>query len=510
MKKLLSILLILCMLFPLIPVLAEEESEVFYASDFSENTGAWYTRGDETQLTVSDGMLNVTGRKKKSDVAVLDLQLKDGLLYTFTAEVVQNEKKSVEFSMTVERKKKGIASYTKLGTVKASRGETATVTGEWLAEPFDSYAFYISTVGNPAVDYSIVSLSISVSDPYHLSAVTWEGELPSLKETFADYFDFGTCVSQADVRDAGRTVLIRKHYNILTPENELKPDSVLDVTASKRLAKEQNDDTAVAVRFSNAKPILDFARNNGMKVHGHVLVWHSQTPEEFFHVGYDRKNAYVSREVMLARLENYIRLVFEYMDENYPGLIVSWDVANECVADGSSNLRSSNWTKVVGSDFVNRAFEYADKYAPEDVKLFYNDYSTPYEPKLTGIEKLLSSLVSEGHIDGYGFQSHYQSDTPSVDEVRKAFDRISALGLSLRISELDLAVTADTDKTREVQAARYAELMELWLNYADKLDAVQIWGVSDGTSWIKEKYPLPFDAGLRPKPAFFGLVNVLK
>ena len=355
------------------------------------------------------------------------------------------------------------------------------------------------------VDFSLVDASTLGQDRIANAVyLTKRATLPAVS------LDFGTCISQADVRDAGRTALIRKHYNILTPENELKPDSVLDVTASKRLAKEQNDDTAVAVRFSNAKPILDFARNNGMKVHGHVLVWHSQTPEEFFHVGYDRKNAYVSREVMLARLENYIRLVFEYMDDNYPGLIVSWDVANECVADGSSSLRSSNWTKVVGSDFVNRAFEYADKYAPEDVKLFYNDYSTPYEPKLTGIEKLLSSLVSEGHIDGYGFQSHYQSDTPSVDEVRKAFDRISALGLSLRISELDLAVTADTDKTREVQAARYAELMELWLNYADKLDAVQVWGVSDGTSWIKEKYPLPFDAGLRPKPAFFGLVNVLK
>ncbi|MCQ2458059.1 MAG: endo-1,4-beta-xylanase [Clostridia bacterium] len=508
MKKLLSVLLVFCLLFPFIPALAEDESEVFYVSDFSENAGAWYTRGDETQLNVSDGMLNVTGRKKKSDLAALDLQLKDGLLYSFTAEVMQTAKKSVEFSMTVERKKKGTTSYTKLGTVKASQGEIVSVTGEWLVEPYDSYTFYISTVGTSAVDYSIVSLSISVSDPYHLSAVTWEGELPSLKETFADYFDFGTCVSQADVRDGGRTALVRKHYNILTPENELKPDSVLDVTASKRLVKEQNDDTAVAVRFGGAKPILDFARNNGMKVHGHVLVWHSQTPEEFFHVGYDRKNAYVSREVMLARLENYIRLVFEYMDENYPGLIVSWDVANECVADGTSSLRSSNWTKVVGSDFVNRAFEYADKYAPEGVKLFYNDYSTPYEPKLTGIVNLLSSLVAEGHIDGYGFQSHYQSNTPSVDEVRKAFDRISALGLSLRVSELDIAVTADTDKTREEQAARYAELTELWLGYADRLDAVQVWGVSDGTSWIREKYPLLFDARLQPKPAFFSLVNV--
>ena len=114
----------------------------------------------------------------------------------------------------------------------------------------------------------------------------------------------------------------------------------------------------------------------------------------------------------------------------------------------SSSLRDSNWTKVVGKDFVARAFEYADKYAPGYIKLYYNDYSTPYEPKLTGIVNLLSSLVTEGHIDGYGFQSHYSSNTPSMEAVRTAFKRISDLDLRLRVSELDIAVTVDSDKTR--------------------------------------------------------------
>ena len=209
---------------------------------------------------------------------------------------------------------------------------------------------------------------------------------------------------------------------------------------------------------------------------------------------------------MLERLDNYIRQVFEYMDANYPGVIVSWDVANECVADGSANLRESNWTKVVGDDFVNRAFEIADKYAPEDVLLCYNDYSTPYEPKLTGIYNLLESLTAEGHIDAYGFQSHYSSGDPSIAKIRTAFEKIRSLGLRLRVSELDITINTLSDATLSVQAQRYADLMALYVEYADVMEAVQVWGVTDNTSWLAEKNPLLFDARMEPKPAFWAIV----
>lgn len=508
-KKLTALFLLLCLLCMMLPASAAPTEGVLYASDFSTGAEGWYARGKSTELSLSDGKLVISGRTKKADGAAIDLDLQEGLLYSFTAEIAQDAKSSAEFALTVSHTKAGISSYTRLGTVRVSRGESVTVTGEWTAEPYDSYTFYVSSADNTTGDFCLTQVRILVSDPLYLSSASYEGELPSLKEVYAGKFDFGTCMSRIDANDRSRTALVRSQYSIITPENELKPDSVLDVTASKRLVKEQNDDTAVAVRFYNAVPILNFARNNGLKVHGHTLIWHSQTPEEFFHVGYDKSQPYVSREVMLGRLENYIRLIFEYMDQNYPGLFVSWDVANECVADGSTSLRSSNWTKVVGNDFVQRAFEYADKYAPEGVKLYYNDYSTPYEPKLTGIVNLLTKLAEEGHIDGYGFQSHYASDSPTVDAVRKAFERISALGLSLRVSELDITVKADTNITREEQAECYAGLMRLYLEYADILEAVQVWGVSDGTSWISEKHPLMFDANLQPKPAFFRVAELL-
>lgn len=508
MKKILILCLVLSLLLPVISLGESTDETVFYFSDFTATTGEWYPRGTETLISQTETGLLVSGRKKKSDGPAIDLSIESGKLYSFTVQIMQDAKSAVDFSLTIEHQKQGHISYTKFDTVTAPRGEWTAITGEWLAEAFDNYTLTLTTTGSKVTDFTVGSVRIIESDPYKLTAADYEGELPSLKAVSAGLFDFGTCMSGADARNIKRAALVASQYNIITPENELKPDSVLDVTASKKLA--QADDTQVAVHFSSAIPILNFARDNGLKVHGHVLVWHSQTPEEFFHVGYDRNKPYVSREVMLARLENYIRLVFTYMDENYPGLFASWDVANECVADGATTLRSSNWTKVVGYDFVERAFEYADKYAPADVLLCYNDYSTPYEPKLTGIVKLLTTLTEQGHIDGYGFQTHYASNDPSVSAVRTAFEKIAALGLRLRVSEMDITVTADTDITRKAQADKYAELMQLYAEYADVLEAVQVWGVCDGTSWIKEKYPLPFDSLLQPKPAFFSIVDTLQ
>ena len=240
--------------------------------------------------------------------------------------------------------------------------------------------------------------------------------VPSLKEIYADRFDFGSAAPQMVFRDPKWCNLIREQFSILTPENEMKPDSVLDVNGSIRLMKETNDETAVAVRFDTARSLLNFARQNGIKVHGHVLVWHSQTPEAFFHESYDTKKPFVTREVMLGRLENYIKGVFEYLDENYPGVVVSWDVLNEAIDDGSNWLRNSNWRKIIGDDYPNRAYEYARRYAPEGTKLYYNDYNTAIPSKLNGIMRLLKSLIPEGNIDGYGFQMHHSASFPSIGQ----------------------------------------------------------------------------------------------
>lgn len=502
MKRLLALLLALLFIVPA-AALGEENAYYSYASDFSTDTDGWYARSaGEASIAVQGNALTITGRNATWNSPGRDFNLLPGKKYQISVQVMQSAEANVEFMISAAHSKNGLESYENLGKAKVPKGCWTTITATYTPAEFDNYILYVETVGSGTIDFSIRNFKIELDELF------FNMSLPSLAELYAPYFDLGAAINQAQVLDTSRMAFCDHQFNILTHENELKPDSVLDVNTSRNLAKE--DDTAVAVHFNAAKPMLDFCQENGLKVHGHVLVWHSQTPDVFFREGYKSNGDYVSREVMLARMENYIRQVFEYTEANYPGLIVSWDVVNEAVSDNSSSLRESNWTKVVGQDFVNRAFEFARKYAPEGVKLYYNDYSTPYEPKLTGICKLLDSLIAEGNIDGYGFQCHYSTTTPTPTQVRNAMQKIAAKGLLLRVSELDVGISNTSDVNLTLQAARFADLFQIFVDFADQMEAVQVWGLTDDRSWRADEYPLLFNDRCMPKPAFYSVVELVE
>ena len=141
------------------------------------------------------------------------------------------------------------------------------------------------------------------------------------------------------------------------------------------------------------------------------------------------------------------------------------------------------------------------------MQLYYNDYSTPYQPKLDGILKLLEELKADGTIDGHGFQCHYHLHTPTMAQLQTAIDKVIALGLRLRMSELDILVDAATDENYERQARRYGEILTLFRDYAEHIDAVHTWGVSDNLSWKASQFPLLFDGNRQPKPAFFAIID---
>ena len=472
-----------------------------YTSDFSSGTDGWYARSEGTAaLEVKEGALHISGRTATWNSPGRDFDLTPGTNYRISLMVKQEESASIEFMLSAAHSKNGTESYENIAKVKAKKGEWTVIDASYVPYAYDNYILYVETSGGN-VDFAIKDIYVE------LNKINYPENLPSLKEVYTPYFDFGTAVMASEAIDPDRMDFYATQFGIITPGNELKPDSVLDVVTSRRLAKE--DDTAVAISLDAAKPILDYCYKNGLKVHGHTLVWHNQTPDTFFRVGYLSRNEYVSREVMLARLENYIRLVLEETERLYPGLIVSWDVANEVIADNASTLRPSTWTQVVGDDFVERAFEYARKYAREDMILCYNDYSTPYEPKLTGICNLLDKLVEDGTIDCYGFQSHYQvqSTSPSIQSIEKAMNKITAKGLKLRISELDITISQNTAQSHGYQADRYAALMDLYISHAEDILAVQVWGVCDDLSWLADQYPLLFDRKVQPKPAFHAVVD---
>ena len=196
--------------------------------------------------------------------------------------------------------------------------------------------------------------------------------------------------------------LVIKHYNSITCENEMKPEIILgdvpvfSVDTEGSICLDENGDPVLTLDFSKADKIMDFIKKHNEKnpddtirVRGHVLVWHSQTPDWFFREKYDSQGAYVGKEKMLKRLENYIQKVIEHYDgvnSPYRGIIYAWDVVNEQIEPDdfhpeknpgsvryTCNNKNTGWYNIFQGDisYITQSFVFANRYAPKDIKLFY-------------------------------------------------------------------------------------------------------------------------------------------
>ena len=348
-------------------------------------------------------------------------------------------------------------------------------------------------------------------------------DIPSLKDVYSDYFILGGSCSKGDMEVQAAKDIIVKHYDSITFGNTLKPDSTLDQSASKKYAAEHNDDTNPQVNIDAARKQLDFVKENNIKVRGHVLVWHSQTPDWFFKENFNDDGAWVSKEVMIKRLENYIKNLMQTLKDEYPEVeFYAWDVVNEAFSEqgtmreaGSNNIVSgqSAWVKVFGDDsFINYAFKFARKYAPEGCKLFYNDYNEYTPAKRDGIIKKIKELVKEGNIDGIGMQSHIGMSYPSIELYEEAFRKYDELGLEIHITELDIDQKSNSQENMLDLAQRYQDVFNLFKKLVNKgvnLTAVITWGISDSSSWIGG-YPNLFDTDYQAKDAFYAVADTDK
>ena len=476
-----------------------------YHADFSSGADGWYPRsmGQATLAVTEEQTLRIDGRLDNWHSLGRDFPLETGVMYEITVQVRQQDMEKAQFILSVAHSLGGMESYENLAFATAPKGEWVTMTAHYAGSMYDKYVLYVETSAAPTLPYEIKDFAVQAKVE---SFQDEEDEpLPALKDIYAGRFDFGTAVTFSEALNKQRMDFYASQFNIMTAGNEMKPDSILDVSKSAQLARE--DETAVAVHFQAAKPLLDYAKANGVKVHGHVLVWHSQTPEAFFHEGYSPAKPLVSREIMLARLDNYIKAIMTYLDENYPGVVVSWDVVNEAIDDGSGKKRDSKWLRIIGDDYIARAFESARRHAPEGTLLFYNDYNTAILVKQMGIIALLEELIPEGNIDGYGFQMHHDVSFPSIIQIADSVRRVAATGLKLRVSELDVTIPDTSEESYQRQAKMYAGIMQLLRPYEDQLLAVQLWGVTDNLSWRASQFPLLFDGQAQPKPAFWAVVD---
>ena len=342
-----------------------------------------------------------------------------------------------------------------------------------------------------------------------------------LKDVYRDYFKVGTATTTMELSPKSTKDLIKKHFNSITLGNELKPDALLQKTQ----CQEEGDNVNPVISLASARTILNFARDNHIPVRGHVLVWHSQTPDWFFKEGFKDDGDWVSEEIMLQRMENYIKNVFAAVKEEYPDVdFYAWDVVNEAFTDqgsprqpgqqGSSGSEQSAWVKVFGDNsFIPYAFKYARQYAPEGCKLYYNDYNEWSTGKTQAMLDLAKKLKAEGTLDGLGLQCH--CDVPSLWPQAFQYDQmlttLESAGVDLQVTEMDATICQQGNKPSssdfEKQAKFYKEMFEVFKKHKDSLSAVVLWGTKDDQSWRSWGYPLLFEEDYEAKAAFDAIVD---
>jgi len=324
--------------------------------------------------------------------------------------------------------------------------------------------------------------------------------IPSLREIYQDYFEIGAAVSIAGW--SSKTIdthqdLIKKHFSSLTAENEMKPDA---------LQPRQGQ-----FNFSDGDKMVDFALSNGMKVRGHTLVWHAQTPDWFFRDKdgnrIDQKAVITEedRQLVIERLENHIETVMKH----YAGKVYAWDVVNEAISDDGRYIlrQDSPWFRILGEDFIEIAFRKAHEVDP-DAKLFYNDYNAVMVYKRGRMAQMLKGLLDKGvPVHGVGIQGHWGVNGPAIDEIEDALKMYADLGLEIHITELDIGMDG---KSLAEQAERYREVFALFKKYSHAITSVTLWGISDAATWRPNDNPLLFDKNQEPKPAFWAIVDTDK
>lgn len=398
-------------------------------------------------------------------------------------------------------------------------------------------------------------------------------ETPILKEAVLKNFGcrVGCAATEGEMNDPKVWEIITTHFNAITFGNELKPDAMVGYSVGRCPGTEEaelNGETIIVPRldYSRAERMLNKVYDwnqehpdDKIMVKGHVLLWHAQTPEWFFHVDYDKNKEYVDKDTMNKRLEWYIRTMLTHFtgpDSKYKDMFYGWDVVNEAIggqpeiyrtdkenpneslSEDRHGSNSSWWHVYQSNEFIINAFIYANKYAPADLELYYNDYGECDGKKITRITQLLTAIKErEGEpgvgtrIDAMGMQAHYDMTEPGFNMFQYAIEQYSSIVGAVNISEWDIKARDSYDGSDEAkeeeyqkQYLRYKVLAMVMKNQIKEkgvnVSSITFWGTTDKYSWLQNtsnvgggstkkmsQCPLLFDENGEIKPAFYAFTE---
>lgn len=505
------------------------------SNSFEVNYDGWYGNADSVRLTAENGCgfggsrgMTVSGRAEASEgvSSSKGLYLVGGVNYTYSVKVYSKTNEKFHFTLLCTDSVTGKESTIELDSKNVRAGQWTELKASYTA-PENSCEFRLSIFTDSTNDFMFDDVSVTSRE--NKNAVYAATAEKGLKDEFAEYFRVGNILNGGTVKNSAITANIIKDHNSIECENELKPDATL--------VQSQCSGTNVAVSLNNAAAIMDFCVQNNIAMRGHTLVWHSQTPTWFFKENYDANGAWVSTTTMDARMESYIKNMFAAIEQQYPELnLYAYDVANECISDdsertsngkdgarvaGDNNVTggTSAWVSVYGNNsFVEKAFTYARKYAPEGCDLYYNDYNEYWDHKRDCIYNMCKSLYEKGLLDGVGMQSHIPANATGfagTDSYIEAMKKYLSIGCDVQITELDISVESGKYTAQE-QADKYKAIFKAAMDWNKnpqsdgRVKAVCVWGPNDANSWLAAgSDALLYDSNNQPKLAYTTLTSMI-
>jgi endo-1,4-beta-xylanase len=309
----------------------------------------------------------------------------------------------------------------------------------------------------------------------------------------------GTAVDPSHFSETAYADTLAREFSQVEPENAMKFQPIHPGVST--------------YSFTQPDAIVAFARSHNMVVRGHTLVWYQQNPNWLINGNY-------SPDQLSSILQDHIATVVG----RYAGRVYAWDVVNEAFNDNGT-LRSTIWSDAPGigqpgAAYIEKALQWAHDADPAAL-LFYNDYSAEgINAKSDAIYKMAQDFKARGvPLDGIGLQMHLTTSPLSLANIELNIRRLTALGLQVQITELDVRLPVDsagnaTQANLDMQAQVYHNITASCLKFP-LCTAIQTWGFTDKYSWIPGTFPgqgagLEFDAAYRPKPAHDSMVSAMQ
>ncbi len=411
--------------------------------------------------------------------------------------------------LSMRRTNSGTDSYDTIGQFADTPGDAwKQITATYQMGAADSAFIYFETKYPDGTTAPFLVDDIKIEEQ---GGANWNPSLTPLKETVD--FPVGVAIDSRETTGA-YAGLLQHHFDQITPENHMKPEAWYDTNKNFRIHPE-------------AKLLMDFAAANGIRVYGHTLLWHQQTPAWFFQRddGTPLTNSPADQEILSTRLHDHIFNIAKTLHDMYGPFgsatnpLVAFDVVNEVISDSDTpdGLRTSPYYNVLGPSYIDDAFNWAnqafnvDYAAPgvtHPIALVINDYNTEQPAKRARLHTLVADLLSRNiPVDIVGHQFHASLTTPlqGFDDALTAFED---LPVKQAVTELDVMTGTPVDDAKLIeQGYFYRDAFRIFRAHTTSIFSVTIWGLYDARSWRSDNAPLLFNGQLTAKPAYFGAVD---